>query len=97
MRTVWARRATAVAAALILGVSQAGCSWRGVNSLPLPGTEGKGPGSYTIQAQMPDVNNIQPNSRVRVADVTVGHASKIQLQGHHALVSMKLNPDVNLP
>ncbi|QVI30714.1 virulence factor Mce family protein [Mycolicibacterium neoaurum] len=82
---------------MILGVSQAGCSWRGVNSLPLPGTEGKGPGSYTIQAQMPDVNNIQPNSRVRVADVTVGHVSKIELQGHHALVSMKLNPDVNLP
>ncbi|XJF15903.1 virulence factor Mce family protein [Mycobacterium sp. AMU20-3851] len=82
---------------MILGVSQAGCSWRGVNSLPLPGTEGKGPGSYTIQAQMPDVNNIQPNSRVRVADVTVGHVSKIELQGHHALVSMKLNRDVNLP
>ena len=97
MRTMWTRRVTAVAAALLLGVSQAGCSWRGVNSLPLPGTEGKEPGSYTIQAQMPDVNNIQPNSRVRVADVTVGHVSKIELQGHHALVSMKLNPDVNLP
>ncbi|MGW0161697.1 virulence factor Mce family protein [Mycobacterium sp. NPDC003323] len=94
---MWTRRVTAVAAALLLGVSQAGCSWRGVNSLPLPGTEGKEPGSYTIQAQMPDVNNIQPNSRVRVADVTVGHVSKIELQGHHALVSMKLNPDVNLP
>jgi len=97
VRTMWTRRVTAVAAALLLGVSQAGCSWRGVNSLPLPGTEGKEPGSYTIQAQMPDVNNIQPNSRVRVADVTVGHVSKIELQGHHALVSMKLNPDVNLP
>jgi phospholipid/cholesterol/gamma-HCH transport system substrate-binding protein len=46
---------------------------------------------------MPDVNNIQPNSRVRVADVTVGHVSKIERQGWHALVTMQLNGDVKLP
>ncbi|OBF37501.1 mammalian cell entry protein [Mycolicibacterium peregrinum] len=82
---------------MIAVASQAGCGWRGVNSLSLPGTEGRGGGAYTIQAQMPDVNNIQPNSRVRVADVTVGHVSKIELQGQHALVSMSLNEDVELP
>ena len=38
----------------------------GLNSIPLPGVEGKGPGAFTIQAQMPDVNNIERNSRVRV-------------------------------
>lgn len=97
MRPHWARRTTAIIAALILGASQAGCSWRGINSLPLPGTEGRDDGAYTIAAQMPDVNNIQPNSRVRVADVTVGHVSKIELQGQHALVSMSLNRDVSLP
>ncbi|WP_156748069.1 virulence factor Mce family protein [Mycobacterium sp. E3198] len=74
-----------------------GCGWRGLNSLPLPGTQGNGPGSYAIQAQMPDVNNIQQNSRVRVADVTVGHVTKIERQGWHALVTMQLNGDVNLP
>jgi phospholipid/cholesterol/gamma-HCH transport system substrate-binding protein len=74
-----------------------GCGWRGLNSLPLPGTQGDGPGSYVIQAQMPDVNNIQPNSRVRVADVTVGHVTKIERQGWHALVTMQLNGDVSLP
>lgn len=74
-----------------------GCGWRGINSLPLPGTEGNGPGAYSIQAQMPDVSNIQANSRVRVADVTVGHVSKIELQGAHALVTMRLNGDVRLP
>lgn len=74
-----------------------GCGWRGVNSMPLPGTEGDGPGAYSITAQMPDVNNIQPNSRVRVADVTVGHVAKIELQGTHALVTMRLNGDVQLP
>ena len=74
-----------------------GCGWHGLNSLPLPGTQGTGSGSFLIQAQMPDVNNIEPNSRVRVADVTVGHVTKIERQGWHALLSMRLNGDVNLP
>ncbi|HXY65964.1 MAG TPA: virulence factor Mce family protein [Mycobacterium sp.] len=74
-----------------------GCGWRGLNSLPLPGTEGNGPGSFVIQAQLPDVTNIQENSRVRVADVTVGHVTKIQLQGWHALLTMRIAGDVDLP
>jgi phospholipid/cholesterol/gamma-HCH transport system substrate-binding protein len=75
-----------------------GCAnWRGLNSLPLPGTQGKGPGAFDIQAQMPDVNNLQQNSRVRVADVTVGNVTKIERQGWHALVTMRLNGDVDLP
>jgi phospholipid/cholesterol/gamma-HCH transport system substrate-binding protein len=91
-------RRVAVGLVMILvtaGIS--GCGWRGLNSLPLPGTQGNGPGTFVIQAQMPDVNNIQPNSRVRVADVTVGHVSKIERQGWHALVTMQLNGDVKLP
>jgi phospholipid/cholesterol/gamma-HCH transport system substrate-binding protein len=74
-----------------------GCGWHGLNSLPLPGTEGRGPGSYQIQAQMPNVANIQPNSRVRVGDVTVGTVTKIERQDWHALVTMRLNEDVDLP
>ena len=45
------------------------CGWRGLNSFTLPGTAGGGSGSYTIQAQMPDVVTIQENTRVRVDDV----------------------------
>ena len=75
-----------------------GCGgWQGLNSLPLPGVQGRGPGAFTIQAQMPDVDNIEPNSRVRVADVTVGNVTKIERQGWHALVTMELNGDVQLP
>nr|WP_090280873.1 virulence factor Mce family protein [Mycolicibacterium komanii]CRL77094.1 virulence factor Mce family protein [Mycolicibacterium komanii] len=89
------RVAVAVAAsAMVLS----GCSdWRGLNSVPLPGVEGTGPGAFTIQAQMPDVDNIEPNSRVRVADVNVGHVTKIQRQDWHALVTMELNGNVDLP
>ncbi|QYL19803.1 virulence factor Mce family protein [Mycolicibacterium pallens] len=72
-------------------------NWQGLNSLPLPGTQGGGAGSFLIQAEMPDVNKIQPNSRVRVGDATVGHITKIELEGWHALVTMRLDRDVNLP
>lgn len=95
-RRRWHRAAAnLIVIAIITGLS--GCGWQGLNSMPLPGTQGKGPGSFVIQAQMPDVNNIQPNSRVNVADVTVGHVTKIERQGWHALLTMRLNGDVDLP
>jgi phospholipid/cholesterol/gamma-HCH transport system substrate-binding protein len=78
-------------------VGLTGCGWRGLNSLAMPGTEGGGPGAYTVQAQLPNVTNIQQNSRVRVGDVTVGNVTKIELQGWHALVTMRLNGGVQLP
>lgn len=90
-------RSALSAMAATLGIMMSGCGWQGLNSMPLPGTEGNGPGSYEIRAQLPDVSNIQPNSRVRVGDVTVGHVSKIELEGTHALVTMRLNWDVDLP
>ncbi|CAA0133642.1 Lipoprotein LprN [Mycolicibacterium vanbaalenii] len=73
------------------------CGWQGANSLPLPGTEGRGPGAYTVQAQLPDVANVERNSRVRVDDVTVGTVTDIQRQSWHALVTMTVNGDVRLP
>jgi phospholipid/cholesterol/gamma-HCH transport system substrate-binding protein len=85
-----------VVLAAVVGLSGCG-SWQGANSLPLPGTEGSGPGAYTIQAQLPNVDNIERNSRVRVGDVTVGKVTKIELQGWHALLTMELNGDVDLP
>jgi len=82
---------------ILVGGLLPGCSWRGVNSLPLPGTQGHTPGSYTMEAQLPDVTNIQQNSRVRVGDVAVGNVTKIERQDWHALVTMTINGDVNLP
>ena len=95
-RRPWQHVAVNVTMVLILAAIP-GCGWRGLNSLSLPGTQGTAAGSFVIQAQLPDVNNIEPNSRVRVADVTVGHVTKIERQGWHALLTMRLNGDVNLP
>jgi len=95
MRTKWIRVAIGT---VMLALALAGCSdWRGLNSVPLPGVEGVGPGAYTIQAQMPDVDNIEQNSRVRVGNVNVGTVTKIERQGWHALVTMQLNRNVELP
>ena len=74
-----------------------GCEWRGLNSMTLPGTEGSGDGSYTIQAQLPDVVVIEQNTRVRVADVNIGNVTKIEVQDWHALVTMRINRGVHLP
>lgn len=91
-------RTLACSAVVIATAAATGCSdWRGLNSLPMPGTQGGGPGSFVITAELPDVNNIQPNSRVRVADVNVGTVTDIERQGWHALLTIRLNGDVNLP
>jgi phospholipid/cholesterol/gamma-HCH transport system substrate-binding protein len=97
MRFRWRGGTAASLVMLVLVAGTSGCGWHGLNTLPLPGTQGTGADSFVIQAQMPDVNNIQPNSRVRVADVTVGHVTKIERQGWHALLTMQLNGDVDLP
>jgi phospholipid/cholesterol/gamma-HCH transport system substrate-binding protein len=95
-RIRWRRLAVGLLIALCV-TGLAGCGWRGMNSIPLPGTKGGGPGSYTIQAQLPDVDTIEQNSRVRVGDVTVGTVTKIERQGWNALLTMRVQGDVDLP
>lgn len=56
------RRAEVSLVTIIVVAGISGCGWRGLNSLPLTGTQGRGPGSFAIQAQMPDVDNLQPPS-----------------------------------
>lgn len=92
------RRHTTAAVMVVAALTaSSGCSWHGLNSLPLPGTAGGGPGAYTIRAELPNVTNLQPNSRVRVGDVTVGNVTEVDLQGWHALLTMTIDGDVNLP
>jgi phospholipid/cholesterol/gamma-HCH transport system substrate-binding protein len=81
----------------VLAVGATGCQWHGLNSLPMPGTQGSERGSYEIKAQMPDVAYVQPNSRVRVGDANVGTVTNIDREGWHALVTMSINGDVDLP
>jgi len=91
------RQLAAAVVVMATSIVAPGCGWHGANSLPLPGTAGGGPGSYLVQAQLPDVSTIEQNSRVRVGDVTVGNITKIERQGWHALITMRIAGDVDLP
>lgn len=91
------RRATVVALALGLTMSMTGCEWNGLNSLPLPGTQGTEDGAYTVRIEMPNVTTLSQNSPVRVNDVTVGTVTAIEVDGWHAVVTVALNPSVQLP
>jgi phospholipid/cholesterol/gamma-HCH transport system substrate-binding protein len=93
---VWRRIASATLTTLAVA-ALAGCGWRGLNSVSLPGTAGGGQGAYVIQAQLPDVRTIEPNSRVQVDDVTVGTVTRIERQEWHALLTMRIDGDVDLP
>ncbi|MFE7745711.1 MCE family protein [Nocardia sp. NPDC057455] len=97
MPTRGMRRTAAVAAGLAVALGLSGCEWDGLNSLPMPGTEGTAPGSYEVRVQMPNVTTLTRNSPVRVHDVAVGTVSKIEVEDWHALVTVTLNPDVHLP
>lgn len=98
MRRVGAGRAV-LTAALAAGVLlSSGCAnWRGLNSLPMPGTQGRGADAFLIQVQMPDVSNLEPNSRVRVDDVSVGTVTRIERQNWNALLTITLDGGVDLP
>ncbi|MFD6451180.1 MCE family protein [Nocardia sp. NPDC060220] len=75
----------------------AGCGWTGINQFPLPGSVGTGDGSWSIDIEMPDVATLTENARVRVSDVTVGTVRSIRVEDTHALVTVSLEPDIELP
>ncbi|GAA5056037.1 MCE family protein [Nocardia callitridis] len=92
-----ARRVAAVSLAVSVVLVASGCGWRGLNSLPLPGTVGRGDGAYSVRIEMPDVSTIERNSPVLVDDVTVGTVTDIALVDQHALVTVGLVAEVELP
>ncbi|WP_181778814.1 MCE family protein [Pseudonocardia pini] len=85
----------ALVASSVLALS--GCSWGGVNSFHLPGTQGSVSGSYSVDIQMEDVGNLVANNPVRLRDVNVGTITGIRLDDWNAVVTVSLNPDVELP
>ena len=82
------------AAVLLAGT---GCTWNGLNSLPLPGAQGHGDGAYQVTIEMPDVTTITRNSPVRVNDVNVGSISHMEVEDYTAIVTVTLDGDVRLP
>ena len=88
-----------ILAALLVGstVALTGCQAGGIGALPLPGTQGRSAGSYTVKVELADASELYPNSRVMVDNVDVGTVTQVRVQGWHAELTVSLNHDVNLP
>lgn len=74
-----------------------GCDYEGLNSLTLPGTKGTGAGSMTVQIQISDAQGLVANSPVLVDDLNVGTVRSITLDGVQPVITVSLEPGVDLP
>ncbi len=74
-----------------------GCAFNGLNSLPLPGAVGRGPGSSIYRIELSNVGTLEANSPVMIDDVIVGSISKMTVQNWHAFVEVSVNSDVTVP
>ncbi|MDF3341621.1 MCE family protein [Mycolicibacterium septicum] len=85
----------ALSAATVLTLS--GCAFNGVNSLPLPGTVGHGPGSTVYHVEIANVGTLESNSPVMMNDVVVGSVGAMTLRDQHADVEVRLQSGANVP
>jgi virulence factor Mce-like protein len=90
-----ARRLIVVGSCVALSVT--GCAYHGLNSLPLPGAVGRGPGATIYHIEITNVDTLEPNSPVMINDVVVGSVSKMAVKDWHADVEVSVQPDVVVP
>ena len=91
----FARRVFAVGCCVV--VTATGCAFHGLNSLPLPGAVGRGPGAIIYHVEIPNVGTMESNSPVMINDVVVGSVGTMRVQGWHADVEISVKPDVVIP
>ncbi|MCV7229020.1 MCE family protein [Mycolicibacterium komossense] len=88
-------------APLVLGscvaVLVSGCSFSGLNTLPLPGAVGRGSDAQTYHVEIANVAQLESNSPVMISDVVVGSVGKMTVDQWHADVEVLLKPDVVVP
>ncbi|KAF0969287.1 MULTISPECIES: MCE family protein [Gordonia] len=85
------------AGAVALTALLAGCSFDGPNSLPVPGAEGTGGGSYQITALIPSAAGLVNNAPVLIDDANVGSVGDIEVKDWNAQVTIRLNDGVIVP
>ncbi|PJK19693.1 MCE family protein [Mycolicibacterium goodii] len=87
----------AVAAGSCVALTASGCAFQGVNSLPLPGAEGRGADSVVYHVEIANVATLEPNSPVMMNDVVVGSVRKLAVRDWHADVEFSVKPGVVVP
>lgn len=74
-----------------------GCAFHGLNSLPLPGTVGRGAGAAVYHVEIANVGTLESNSPVMIDDAVVGSIGNMTVQGWHADLEISVQPDVVVP
>lgn len=85
-------RLAAVAACSVATLT--GCAFHGLNSLPLPGTVGRGADAIVYHVELANIGTLEANSPVMISDVIVGSVSRMVVKGWHADVEVSVEPDV---
>ena len=80
-----------------VALSATGCAFHGLNSLSLPGTEGRGPDATTYHLELANIGTLESNSPVMIGNVTVGSVAAMTVRDWHADVVVSVKPDVVVP
>ena len=89
------RRVLALGCSVALTVS--GCAFHGLNSLPLPGAVGRGPGADIYHVELANVITMESNSPVMIDDVVVGSVGPMKVKDWHADVEISVKHDLVIP
>jgi phospholipid/cholesterol/gamma-HCH transport system substrate-binding protein len=74
-----------------------GCAFHGLNSLPLPGAVGRGPGSDVYHVELANVITMESNSPVMIDDVVVGSVGPMTVKDWHANVEFSVKHGLVIP
>ncbi|MEU2711918.1 MCE family protein [Streptomyces sp. NPDC007205] len=74
-----------------------GCEFNGWYDVPLPGGAASDGHAYHVTVDFRDVLDLVPQSAVKVDNVTVGAVEKVELDGWHARVRLRIADSVKLP
>ena len=88
------RRTLSIAACAVF---TAGCTFQGINSLALPGAQGRGRGASLYHVETANVGTLESNSPVLMADVVVGSVGRMRIKARHADVDVWVKPGVVVP
>lgn len=91
-------RRTGVAAWTAAGsLLLSGCQFNGWYDVQLPGGAAADDRAYRVTVEFKDVLDLVPQSAVKVNNVTVGAVEKVELDGWHARVRLRVADSVKLP
>ncbi|WP_405505313.1 MCE family protein [Streptomyces purpurascens] len=91
------RKGGAVAWAAVGTLFLSGCEVNGWYDVPLPGGAAADGHAYHVTVEFRDVLDLVPQSAVKVDNVTVGAVEKVELEGWHARVRLRVADSVKLP